>query len=219
MKKKIILITIILISITLFILTPYLLKELFNNPDTRNTLINYMGALYGGLMTIIGVVATIIYEKEERKKDIELQYKPLIKLEEHKTKDLITTGELDIYENPNEFLKEQDILKTCLIIKNIGRGEMLDIKLFEVKAEYIYDEERPLKGLFSTGFKYDELAPNDFISYSIVLPKSDELYKISFKISFYGCMNKVKNTYLISFCIDKSVIKNDKLYNYRVTKI
>lgn len=55
MKKKIIPTT-ILISIILFILTLYLLKELFNNHDTRNTLINYMGALYSGLITIVGVV-------------------------------------------------------------------------------------------------------------------------------------------------------------------
>lgn len=224
MKKRIILITTILISITLFILTPYLLKELFNNPDTRNTLINYMGALYGGLMTIVGVVATIVYEKEERKKDIELQYKPLIKLEEHDSYNFTTDGQLDIITDSNKYLRE-DILDVCLLIKNIGRGEMLNIELYDVSIESINDRIN-LKGSFSTGFKYYELSPNNYLSYVITVPSkatanfnSSDLYSISFKMSFCGCMNKVKNTYLISFCIDKCYGSNDRLYNYRVTKI
>ena len=52
-----------------------------------------------------------------------------------------------------------------------------------------------------------------------------ELFDVSFKISFYGCLHKTKYEYLISFCIEsKNIYQNnksyeDKLYNYKVTKL
>lgn len=52
-----------------------------------------------------------------------------------------------------------------------------------------------------------------------------ELFEVSFKMSFYGCLHKTKYEYLISFCIEsKNIYQNnksyeDKSYNYKVTKL
>lgn len=211
--------------ILITIITPYLIKCLFINPDTRNTLIDYMGSIYSGLMTIVGVAATIIYEKNERNKDIELEYRPQLKLEECDYKDLTTNGQIDIVTESEKFFGG-DSLHKCLVIKNIGRGEMLDVKLSDVKVELI-KEKLDFTGYLSTGRNYDEIGKEDSISYNIVVPRrgtntagSSKLYNVSIKISFYGCLHKTKYNYLISFCIDKKYgVQHDKLYNYKIIKL
>lgn len=228
-------ITILIVCIGFFIITPYLIKCIFQNPETRNTLINYVGAIYSGLMTIIGVGATIIYEKNERNKDIELQYRPLIKIDEREAQGLPTNGEIDISTDFEKYEMIDKSLSKNLIIKNIGRGEMLDINLYDIKVRDILaspNSEQKYDVFFCFGDKYDELGINDQLSFFIMLPTRkekignySELFEISFKISFYGCLHKTKYEYLISFCIDsKNIYQNDKsyedkLYNYKVTKL
>ena len=228
-------ITILIVCIGFFIITPYLIKCIFQNSETRNTLINYVGAIYSGLMTIIGVGATIIYEKNERNKDIELQYRPLIKIDEREAQGLPTNGEIDITTDFEKYKMIDKTLSKNLIIKNIGRGEMLDINLYDIKVRDILastNSEQKYDVFFCFGDKYDELGINDQLSFFIMLPTRkekignySELFEISFKISFYGCLHKTKYEYLISFCIEsKNIYQNDKsyedkLYNYKVTKL
>ena len=222
---KIIITSILWIMIT--ILTPYLLKCVFANQETRNALIDYMGSIYSGIMTIVGVAATIIYEKNERNKDIELQYRPQLKIEECDTLEVTTNGQIDIVTKSKKFSEiNTEVIHKCLIIKNIGRGEMLDVELSDVKVELI-NENIDFSGYLSTGRNYDELGMEDHITYNIVVPRrktlvvgSSELYCVSLKISFYGCLHKTKYQYLLSFCIDKKYgTIHDKLYNYKITKI
>lgn len=228
-------ITILIVCIGFFIITPYLIKCIFQNSETRNTLINYVGAIYSGLMTIIGVGATIIYEKNERNKDIELQYRPLIKIDEREAQGLPTNGEIDISTDFEKYEMIDKSLSKNLIIKNIGRGEMLDINLYDIKVRDILaspNSEQKYDVFFCFGDKYDELGINDQLSFFIMLPTRkekignySELFDVSFKISFYGCLHKTKYEYLISFCIEsKNIYQNnksyeDKLYNYKVTKL
>jgi len=225
--KKIRIIVTLIIWLMVTILTPYLIKYFFVNQETRNVLIDYMGSIYSGLMTIVGVIATIMYEKNERIKDIELQYRPQLKIEECDAANITTNGQLNIITDSNMFLKSTtEGVHKCLVIKNIGRGEMLDVELSDVEIESINDKIK-FKGYICTGRNYDELGIEDYVTYSIVVPRrktitygNSELYNVSIKISFYGCLHKTKYQYLLSFCIDKKYGSiSDKLYNYKVIKL
>ena len=174
-------------------------------------------------MTIIGVGATIIYEKNERNKDIELQYRPLIKIDEREAQGLPTNGEIDITTDFEKYKMLDKTLSKNLIIKNIGRGEMLDINLYDIKVRDILastNSEQKYDVFFCFGDKYDELGINDQLSFFIMLPtrkekngNCGELFEVSFKMSFYGCLHKTKYEYLISFCIEsKNIYQKDKLY-------
>ena len=226
MKKIKIVITLV-VWMVITVLTPYLIKYLFENQETRNALIDYMGSIYSGLMTIVGVAATIIYEKNERSRDIELQYRPQLKIEECTAANITTNGQINITTDSNSFLKSTiEGVHKCLVIKNIGRGEMLDVELSDIEIESI-NGKTEFKGYICTGRNYDELGMEDQITYNIVVPRrktitygDSELYQVSIKSSFYGCLHKTKYQYILSFCIDKKYgSTSDKLYNYKVTRM
>lgn len=78
--------------------------------------LGYTGAILGGVMTLIGVCWTIINQEKQRREDLAMQYKPIISLE-------------FLNETTINFPVENAVLSFSLELKNIGRGELMNISV------------------------------------------------------------------------------------------
>lgn len=78
--------------------------------------LGYAGAILGGSMTLIGVWWTINNQEKQRREDLAMQYKPILSLE-------------FLNETTIDFPVENAVLSFSLELKNIGRGELMNVSV------------------------------------------------------------------------------------------
>lgn len=235
MKKYLKIIIIIFIIILLALGVPLIINllfkynsniEIFRSEWTAGDALAFYGSILGSSITLVGIWYTIKNESKKRIEDIELQYRPILKLSSDEYNDsIVTNGELDIISNGNNFRNNHRIINKYFYLKNIGRGEMIDVNLSNLAIESI-NYSCNLKGIFSCITSFDEIAMDDLIKFCITVPEpyrytvGDEiLYKISFDINYYGCMRTKKYFFNVSMCLShKFGSKHCEIYNYRIRR-
>ena len=167
----------IVIPIIPFIQSP---TGIFSKEDAT-LFFSYYGTIIsgitGGALTLGGVWWTINDQKEQREKDLTIQYKPIINIEHN-----------PLYESP---LLDEDnnFFSFPVKIINHGRGEALNISI-----KYNYGE--------TIKFKIDEnfLTVNNFFTCEIIFPtRVFELYPITFSDNTYVERLKIKHSIFIEY--------------------
>lgn len=167
----------IVIPIIPFIQSPI---GIFSKEDATLFLSYYgtiISGITGGALTLGGVWWTINDQKEQREKDLTIQYKPIINIEHN-----------PLYESP---LLDEDnnFFSFPVKIINHGRGEALNISI-----KYNYGE--------TIKFKIDEnfLTVNNFFTCEIIFPtRVFELYPITFSDNTYVERLKIKHSIFIEY--------------------
>lgn len=167
----------IVIPIIPFIQSP---TGIFSKEDATLFLSYYgtiISGITGGALTLGGVWWTINDQKEQREKDLTIQYKPIINIEHN-----------PLYESP---LLDEDnnFFSFPVKIINHGRGEALNIS---IKCNY----GETIK------FKIDEnfLTVNNFFTCEIIFPtRVFELYPITFSDNTYVERLKIKHSIFIEY--------------------
>lgn len=167
----------IVIPIIPFIQSP---TGIFSKEDATLFLSYYgtiISGIIGGALTLGGVWWTINDQKEQREKDLTIQYKPIINIEHN-----------PLYESP---LLDEDnnFFSFPVKIINHGRGEALNISI-----KYNYGE--------TIKFKIDEnfLTVNNFFTCEIIFPtRVFELYPITFSDNTYVERLKIKHSIFIEY--------------------
>ena len=167
----------IVIPIIPFIQSPI---GIFSKEDATLFLSYYgtiISGITGGALTLGGVWWTINDQKEQREKDLTIQYKPIINIEHN-----------PLYESP---LLDEDnnFFSFPVKIINHGRGEALNISI-----KYNYGE--------TIKFKINEnfLTVNNFFTCEIIFPtRVFELYPITFSDNTYVERLKIKHSIFIEY--------------------
>lgn len=118
----------IVISIFLFLIDYFDVSK-YIKFRSNNDWLSYIGAIIGGLSTVLGVLLTIKYEKESRIKENSILYRPV--LEPNLNKNSSIEG-LIINAYINQLnVKDNEYQVVQLVIKNRGRGEAKKIELIK----------------------------------------------------------------------------------------
>ena len=129
--KMLTIVTIVVILFPIIILTP---SRYGTIPyDTGIAIVGYGGSILGGFLTLYGVWWTIKDQENTRKKDLAIQYMPLITCDEYKVEttnivsnvmDAISSSVFSTFKGEilNKNLKE---VKIILKLTNHGRGEAI----------------------------------------------------------------------------------------------
>ena len=96
--------------------------------------LGYVGSIFGGGITLLGVCLTIHYEKITRKKDIATQYKPILIIDDNVLYILSNQDSKTIIEESDmvdilEYAKNQIRIESNIKIKNVGRGEAKNVSI------------------------------------------------------------------------------------------
>ncbi len=135
--QNIFLISIIVLFV--LILLPYLIdlcvfgnsiSSNLTNAEWASFLGGYIGALIGGIISLVGIILTIRFTKLENKKDRELQFRPYFVLWYDKTGNIKNVDIIDILIHQFEDSEERGpIVKGAVYFKNIGVGPAIDCKV------------------------------------------------------------------------------------------
>ena len=128
---------VITISIVFVLLIPFILSYSVKDITIWGILVLYSGIILGGLFILIGVVLSIKQIEKEKTRDLELVYRPVLKIEtskEEPDRNILITCNNESYDDNTQILG-----KTTLQIKNIGRGEMQEIRIRNIKVDSIQD--------------------------------------------------------------------------------
>lgn len=223
--KNILIIIAIFVMVIFIILAPWLIKAFF---EDYLAILSYSGSILGGVLTLIGVIITIEYNKKEKKEELELQYFPvlaynIIEYSEH----IGEQKEIVLLFNNSKF-NDCDLSygNKLIEIVNVGRGEIRDLSInirevstFHTKTineinYYILNEDE---------IKFVPI--NGKIYFSVGIPKLDDLKEIDnelpigltikIELKFNGIFNKKDYIYIFDFClwIDK---KDNDNYEYSI---
>ena len=141
------------------------------NPN--NDWLGYLGAVLGGLFTLIGVLLTINYENGKKKEEQSLQFKPIIQpcLDSDNNYEGFEE-EVSIKQNNMKLGKSEQCV--TLILKNKGRGETKNFKINSVNIlesssnldlEVNYDKKQyPISDV--------EIIPEGYLTIKYMIPNS-----------------------------------------------
>lgn len=132
MKKLILHLSIIICISTIF--TTIIIQipnPIFTDVGSKDSWINFFGAITGGLLTLYGVWWTIKNQDKKRKEDLAIQYMPLIVCDNYKVEiDNVENNLLDailtsVYSTFKGEILESNLKEVKIILKltNYGRGE------------------------------------------------------------------------------------------------
>ena len=197
-----------IILILVIIVIPFFIKSIFIS-TFGDTLITYLGSIFGGIITLLGVYLTIKHESNNRKKDLELQYLPIINasvteniLLNKKSKILrFISGSNDF--NDLDFYDYKKVLK----ITNVGRGEITKVNISVFNYELVQELN---SSSYHLGFLDDSnlinLIPiNDYFLILLDLPKAKNKtgklhLSVDLDLSITSLFNNTYN-YRLSFII------------------
>lgn len=197
-----------IILILVIIIIPFFIKSIFIN-TFGDVLITYLGSIFGGLITLFGVYFTIKFESNNRKKDLELQYLPIINatvtdniILSKKSKILrFLSGSKDF--NDLDFYDYKKIIK----IINVGRGEItkVDISVYNYELVQELDSSSYHLGFLDDSNFINIVPVNDYFSILIDLPKiktkSSKLHlSVDLDLSITSLFNNTYH-YRLSFII------------------
>lgn len=162
----------------------------FITPDNQETWIGFFGSIIGGGATLFGVWWTINDQKEQREKDLAMQYRPYLKLDKSDIQFHPIFSKQPTFE-PNEnnepvFKKNEIIDLSKFNIKislvNTGRGEI-------VKATTTCTHTDTFLDLTLNEKNYD-IMPGDSFTLSFDISLKD--YKNFLKEEYYGVEIRIK---------------------------
>lgn len=103
-------------------------------------LIGFLGAIIGGALTLFGVRWTIQHSEEKRQEDLGLQYRPLLLahvVDEDARPDALSFEVNTLFESPLFNDANPDYRKSRIHLENVGRGEIVSVKVSVAKCEQI----------------------------------------------------------------------------------
>lgn len=212
-----------LLAIPFFIynLHKYGLKvDIFTNPGD---VLSFYGSILGGIITLGGVIITIDYERRIKNKEFELQYKPILKLEGKKLAPHEASNcEIDIY--TDKCFNRLEFSRTCLNLKNVGRGEMLNVTFSNISIEVISsNRKKPFNISFSSLPECKQIPSGENVTFILGFekpmtsrPGSGELFNISFDVEYFGCLKTTRYKSRVSFCVEYTPTKGNRLYNFKI---
>ena len=109
--------------------------------DASATVLGYVGAVLGGLLTLAGVRWTIGYEKGVRKEDMRLQYRPLLApkvVESRSRTDMLAVELVTLFNHPAFNDVNPCYEGPCISLHNVGRGEIMSLRLEMKSCECVY---------------------------------------------------------------------------------
>ena len=196
---------VITISIVFVLLIPFILSYSVKDITIWGILVLYSGIILGGLFILIGVVLSIKQIEKEKTRDLELVYRPVLKIEtskEEPDRNILITCNNESYDDNTQILG-----KTTLQIKNIGRGEMQEIRIRNIKVDSIQDIIPYAEGNLDNKEEINVLGINESLNIGIKTPKNkisdtvSTLYNVSMIVEYYGILNKTNFQNRVSFTV------------------
>lgn len=150
--------------------------------------LSFYGDILGAAVAVIGVVWTIKHEREERKKDNSILYKPILELVKVNPREHIACGLREVglgyqigFSNDQPNLEElteyffnhqkQNNPKSILVFKNVGRGETFNavVDSFRVKSKN-WEDISYIDSNVSDNQYVGEIIQNGFFKVRVNLP-------------------------------------------------
>ncbi len=185
----------IIIAIVILFVIPFFINLSFKIDSigllaaewTAGDLLSFYGAVLGALITLIGLVVTLNYQSEQARKDDEIKYKPILKLNSVETEynGFMGRRELKILFpfhsfNGDEFKMQkeklfykqmEDTSDFHLIFQNKGRGEAIEVSLDHAGIREVdWDENSYLYIGTSSPLSLGEILVNESADIIISLP-------------------------------------------------
>ena len=227
-KKTVIVLILVIVGLPVIVLCP---SDIGIIPrDIGIAIVGYAGAILGGLLTLYGVKWTIEDSNANRKRELDLQYCPILTSDVVEKKEPIynSCSELTILYSHICFSKtDTKDMNKLIKFTNVGRGEIqsvdLDIKECKAKLSYAegYDEELnteesyilfkgitnliPVNGVFYLYLNLPNLMQNTSTS---IWEKSRIVLDVSLEISIEGVFNVDIQKYLLHFYLWRDVNDN-----------
>lgn len=180
------------IIINVVITSPFILT--FINPSNAGVWISYYAALSGGLLTMLGVASTIMYQKKQvaiqEEKDqirgtfeLTQKYRPIL---------IIGAHQVNIYEKDNH-------IRLILTLRNLGRGEAnytnLDIdlpnhiRLLSDSYFSVFCANEAIRVIFEFDIlHYEDTNPCSHGSFDIAVTFQD-LFETEYKFTSHATVN------------------------------
>lgn len=185
----------IIIAIVILFVIPFFINLSFKIDSigllaaewTAGDLLSFYGAVLGAFITLIGLVVTLNYQSEQARKDDEIKYKPILKLNSVETEynGFMGRRELKILFpfhsfNGDEFKMQkeklfykqmEDTSDFHLIFQNKGRGEAIEVSLDHAGIREVdWDENSHLYIGTSSPLSLGEILVNESADIIISLP-------------------------------------------------
>lgn len=164
----------------------YYFSPMLSSEWSAGDLLAYYGAVLGGIITLVGVNITLNYQSEMSRRDDDVKYKPILRLDSvlGKYAEFIARRELKVlypyscslsddneYENLSRHPME-DMYSFHLIFENKGRGEATDVTLYDAKiSEVSWDKASHLYIATGTPMSLGELIINERVDIILSIPK------------------------------------------------
>lgn len=180
----------IVIPILPFIQSPI---GIFSKEDAT-LFLSYYGTIIsgvtGGALTLIGVIWTINYEKETRKEELAIKYKPFLQIKNKKINFCHTYNNVPIcdIDEKNNILVTKDIVKRDshfngeIKLSNIGRGEIIEASISCTHIDTFLN--------LTLNEKISDIMPGDSFTFSFDISLKD--YKNFLKEEYYGVKIRIK---------------------------
>lgn len=142
-KKTVIILILVIVSLPIIVLCP---SDIGIIPrDIGIAIVGYAGAIIGGLLTLYGVKWTIDDSNANRKRELDLQYCPILTSDVVEKREPIynSCSELTIlYEHPSFSKTNAKDMNKLIKFTNAGRGEIQSVQLGikECKAQLSYGD-------------------------------------------------------------------------------
>lgn len=217
----------IMIMLFLLIITPVIILKIGIADEYKNIILTYVGAIYGGLLTLVGVIVTIQNENNQKRKELQLLYKPILGLEILNNFDN-KNGEVRelIVNYHNNSYKDSDFTygDKCLKISNIGRGEAKNLNIKSEKIEVINSNSNIIEPSFYILSSFSiKMLPVDNQFYIIIgIPKVIEgnsnikdMLKINAIITMEDLFENNEYKYKLEFCLLVNNIMQDGNIKYK----
>lgn len=239
-KTTIFWIIFIIMNLILFLFLPfvfeYIILKIFNfegllKIDLRKEYLNFYATILSGLFTVFGVILTINFENQQKKKENSITYKPIISI--YGINDLVSglrreaifqcSYESSFFEeNRNDkaqtfFDKQQNnMLKFNLVLKNRGRGETYNAVLGNLKIEDNYCNSHNLQCITCSEQYIGEILKDEFCIIQISLPSEifvpknvdDYCLTIMVPIVYSDMFNRVKYELIVHINCEVKVVSD-----------
>lgn len=218
----------------------YYLSPMLSSEWAAGDLLAYYGAVLGGIITLVGVSITLNYQSEMSRRDDDVKYKPILRLDSvlGEYAEFIARRELKVlypyscsladdneYENLSSRPME-DMYSFHLIFENKGRGEATDITLYDAKiSEVSWDKASHLYIATGTPMSLGELIIDERVDIILSIPKllflkEEQEYGYNIRIDILISYNNMfqRNQKQINISSDFQVIprkKSESSYYYK----
>lgn len=231
-KKLVIGSTILMIVIPFFINLAFKIHivDILSAEWSAGDFLAFYGSVLGGILSMVGVFFTLSYQAKQARKDDDVKYKPIVRLDSVTNNYEGLLGRREVEVDFPLILSNDDILryqkhslfdaqmedKSCFhfLFKNKGRGEATNVLLDDIKIKEVsWDEETHLYTALSTPVSLGEILVNDSVVVTVMFPRflfmdknrDYNVVRIELSISYDDMFHRNKRK--ISWLSDFEVIK------------